>query len=70
MSGNDHSHCRNKLRPLWDARSRDTLAASLFQIESALSVQLANAMQPDRERSYKALEALRSILTSGWRATV
>ena len=66
---NDRSHCRNPLRSAWDARSRDTLTASLFQIEAALSIQLANTMQPDRERSYRALDTLRGFLTRGWRAT-
>ena len=37
--------------------------AVLFQVEAALSIQLANAMQPDRQRSYEALEALRTALT-------
>lgn len=63
--GNDHSRNRNPLRAMWDARARDTLTPTLFQIESALAIQLANAMQPDRERSYRALESLRSILTKG-----
>lgn len=35
----------------------------VWQVESALSIQLANTMQPDRQRSYEALEALRTILT-------
>jgi hypothetical protein len=39
--------------------------AVVRQVEAALSIQLANTMQPDRERSYEALEALRTALTQG-----
>lgn len=69
-SGKDHSPHRNPIRAAWDPRQRGTLTETLFTIERALSIQLANAMQPDRERSYRALEQLRTILSSGWRANV
>lgn len=69
-SRNGHSLHRNPIRAAWDSRQRDTLRETLFTIERALAIQLANAMQPDRERSYRALELLRTTLTNGWRASV
>ena len=68
--GNDRSRNRNKLRQVWDARSRTTLTATLFQIEAALSIHLADVRMPDAERSYRALDALRDVLTPRWRAGV
>ena len=69
-SRNGHSLHRNPIRATWDSRQRDTLRETLWTVERALSVQLANTMQPDRGRSYRALELLRSTLTNGWRASV